>query len=393
VREIKTLVSRKTAEIKRESFLSMIKIAYIIDTIESPTAGTEKQLLMLIKHLDRSRFAPTLFVLQSSKWLENEFDLCPLEIINIKSFFSFRSLVHFLSFIKRLQQQKFDCLQTHFIDSNIIGIVAAKMAGVPNIISSRRDQGYWHTPGKLFLIKMLNSWASFVVANCHATAKWASNAEGIPSERIKVIYNGAELDDFSISTINGKNTVRSSLGIPEDVLLVGIVANLRPVKRIDIFLRSAAIVMNTLPDVWFVVVGDGEQSQELELLAMQLEISDKTSFLGKRTDIPNVLKALDVAVLSSDSESFSNSIVEYMATGLPVVTTDVGGCREMIVDGENGFIVRPSDPETMAEQIIKLLTSTDCALIGQNNNEKARKLFSCEVMVHSFEQLYADGRL
>lgn len=373
--------------------IPMIKIAFIIDTIESPTAGTEKQLLMLIKYLDRSRFAPTLLVLWSSPWLENEFDLCPLEVIYFRSFFSLGSYWHFFKFVRFLGNQKFDCLQTHFIDSNIIGIFAAKFARIPHVISSRRDQGYWHTLGKLFLFKVLNRWVSYFVANCHATSKWASEAEGISLERIKVIFNGAELDQFIPITIDKKRAIRREIKFQDGDIVVGIVANLRPVKRIDIFLSAAALVSAILPKAKFLVVGDGEQRPELERLAGELGISDKTTFLGKRTDVPRILAAFDIAVLSSDSESFSNAIVEYMATGLPVIATDVGGCREMIEDGVNGYVVPPSEPANMAEQIIELVNNSDLAQIGKNNREKALKLCSSVAMVDSFERLYAEGAL
>jgi len=371
----------------------MLKVAFIIDTIESPTAGTEKQLLLLIKRLDLSRFEPTLFVLRSSYWLENEFDLCPLEIIDFRSFATFASYCGFYRFVKMLRNRKYGCLQTHFVESNIVGIAAAKLSGVPLIVSSRRDQGYWHTNGKLLLYKILNRWVNVFVANCHATAKWVADAEEIETKRIKVIYNGAELEQFSISTNSEKLYIRSKTNLPVDYLLIGIVANLRPVKRIDIFLQAALLLSAALPTARFVVIGDGELRQELELLATQLGIFEKTHFLGMRTDIPYILKALDIAVLSSDSESFSNSIVEYMATGLPVVATEVGGCREMIEEGVNGYLVPPSDSVAMAERIIALLTRTDREIIGQRNSIKARKLFTCEAMVSSFEQLYIDRNL
>jgi len=368
----------------------MIRVAFIIDSIESPTAGTEKQLLMLIRHLDRTRFAPVLFVLRTSDWLKNEFNLCPLEVINFRSFFRLSSYREFFRFVRMLRQQRFDCLQTHFVEANILGIIAAKMAGTPFVISSRRDQGYWHTPGKLLLYRLLNRWVDVFVANCHATSQWASDSEGIAPESIRVIYNGAELEQFSTSSPAEKQTIRSILGISEDAVIVGIVANLRPVKRVDVFLRAAALVSRSLPGARFVVVGDGEQRQEFESLAAQLGISDSVVFLGKRTDIPFVLKAVDIAVLSSDSESFSNSIVEYMASGLPVVATDVGGCREMIVNQNNGYIVPPADPEAMAGRILDIATRLDLAQIGKNNSLKAQSLFSCESMVAAFGRLYAE---
>lgn len=346
---------------------------------------------MLIKYLDRSRFAPTLFVLQSSSWLEKEFNLCPFEVINFRSFFRIGSYWQFLKFVKNLREQRIDCIQTHFIDSNIIGIVAAKLAGIPRIISSRRDQGYWHTPTTLLPIQMLNCCVSCFVANCYATAKWASETEGIPPERIKVIYNGVELDQFSHSPEFDKKIIRHNIGIPENSVVIGIVANLRPVKRIDIFLRASATVNLHLPQTIFLIVGDGEQRQELEALASKLGISDKTHFLGKRTDVPNILAAFDIAVLSSDSESFSNSIVEYLATGLPIVSTDVGGCREIIIDTVNGYLVPPANIEVMADRIIELVNSCNFEEICRVNKEKAWAIFSSEAMVASFERLFIES--
>jgi len=369
----------------------MLKIAFIIDTIESPTAGTEKQLLMLIKHLDRSRFEPTLFVLRSSRWLQHDFDLCPLVVIDFRSFAHPVSYQHFLRFVTTLREKRFDCIQTHFIESNIIGIVAGRLAGVPLIISSRRDQGYWHTPAKIMLYKVLNHWVHYFVANCHATATWASEIETIPRERIKIIYNGVEIEQFQPVSASEKNEIRRELGLKEESFVVGIVANLRPVKRVDTFLRAAALANSSRADLQFLVAGDGEQRKEFENMVSEAGMADKTFFLGKRTDIPRILAACDAAILSSSSESFSNSIVEYLASGLPVISTDVGGCREIIEDGVNGFIVPVDDPEAIAGRIAELATDDHPEITKTANREKANRMFSRESMVASFERLYSEG--
>ena len=369
----------------------MLKIAFIIDTIESPTAGTEKQLLMLIKHLDRSRFEPILFVLYSSHWLRHSFNLCPLVVIDFRSLFYPSSYQHFLCFVKTLRKKQFDCIQTHFVESNIIGILAGRLAGVPCIISSRRDQGYWHTPAKIMLYKVLNHWVHYFVANCHATAKWASEIETIPRERIKIIYNGVELEQFQSVSTNDKNEIRHGLGLKQDSFVIGIVANLRPVKQVDTFLRAAALANSRLANLQFLIAGDGEQRKELENIASAAGIADKTFFMGKRTDVPKILAACDAAILSSSSESFSNSIVEYLASGLPIISTDVGGCREIIEDGVNGFIVPVADPEAMADRIIELATNKHPEMTSITNREKAERMFSRESMVSSFERLYSEG--
>ena len=369
----------------------MIKIAFIIDTIESPTAGTEKQLLMLIKHLDRSRFAPTLFVLRSSQWLDKEFNLCPLETINFQSYFNLKSLRQFFKFVWFLRENKFDCLQTYFIDSNIIGVFAAKFAGVSLIVSSRRDQGYWHTAAKLFLFKLTNRWVHFFVANCHSTAKWGSRTEAIQPDRMKIIYNGLEFEQFQILPKNKKDKTRREIGLRAESFVVCIVANLRPVKQIHIFLQSAALVKASLKNVQFLVIGEGEERRQLEVLASELGIADTTIFIGRRNDVPKLLQVCNLAVLTSSSESLSNAIIEYLASGLPVVTTDVGGCREIIEDGVNGYIVPPSDFKSMAERIIDLANTDNLATISSRNREKAKAMFSHEAMVSSYDRLYTEG--
>ena len=120
----------------------MIKIAYVIDTIESPTAGTEKQLLLLIKHLNRSRFEPHLCVLRSSKWLREEFSECPVFEVGVNSFKRPRSYVGILKFAIFLKNERFNIVQPFFRDSSIVGIIAANLARVKTVVGTRRNQCY-----------------------------------------------------------------------------------------------------------------------------------------------------------------------------------------------------------------------------------------------------------
>lgn len=367
----------------------MIKIAFVIDTIESPTAGTEKQLLMLIKHLDRKKYTPYLCVLRTSRWLREEFRDCELHEVGITSFknpASYNKIWQFSSFLRR---QKMDIVQTYFNDSNKAGILAARLAGICSVVSSRRNQGYWHTPVELFFLKILNHWVDVFVANSSSTQKWVQNAEGVPAEKIKVIYNGLDLHAESIENVQQqRQTLRSALNISEKCPLVGQVANLRPVKRHDVFLRAAQSVVARCPEAHFVIVGEGGELPALELLARELEISNQVHFLGKRDDVTAILNALDVGVLSSDSESFSNAVVEYLACGLPVVSTDVGGSREAIDPGKNGYIVPTGDHGAMAEAICRIISNKEGVEMGKLGRSKAESLFAMEAMVAHYQELY-----
>ena len=367
----------------------MIKIAFVIDTIESPTAGTEKQLLLLIKNLDRKKYLPYLCVLRTSRWLREEFCDCELHEVGIASFknpVSYNKIRRFISF---LRLQKIDIVQTYFNDSNKAGILAARLAGTRSVISSRRNQGYWHTPIELFFLKILNRWVDVFVANSFSTQKWVQNAEGIAAEKIKVIYNGFDLYAESIENAQQqRQELRSVLNMSEKSPLVGQVANLRPVKRHDVFLRAAQSVVVQYPETHFVIVGEGGERPALEQLANELKISNQVHFLGKRDDVTAILNALDVGVLSSDSESFSNAVVEYLASGLPVVSTDVGGSREAIDPGKNGYIVPTGDYEAMADALCRIISGNLGVEMGKRGRIKAESLFSMEAMVTRYQELY-----
>lgn len=366
----------------------MIKIAFVINTIYSPTGGTEKQLLLLLKNLDRSRFSPVLCVVHSSDWLEKEFDLCPVYTMGIHSYSSPGTLGRFLKFVRYLKSEQFDIVHTLFKDGMRIGIPAAKLAGIKTIIAVRRSQGYWMTPLDLKITKLINRWVDLIIANSHDTRQWTAEVEGFPPERITVIHNGIELEPIRALPADTRQQYRAQLGIPPDAPVAGIVANLRPVKSIDVFIRAARLVTVAIPATHFVIVGDGDQEEALKLLTKELGIAGDVHFIGRRTDILPLLKTFDVGVLTSSSESFSNAIVEYLAAGLPVVCTEVGGAREAVEEGVNGFVVPVGDYEKLSTMLIKTLGEGNLKTMGESSYRKASDLFSSTAMFKQYEDVY-----
>lgn len=355
----------------------MINVAFVIDTIESPTAGTEKQLLLLLKFLDKSKFRPTLCVLRSSRWLEEEFDACPLYVVGIESFKSFKGLFGIVRLARFFRREGVHVVQTHFRDSSIAGILAARVAGIETIVATRRNQGYWLTPMDLKIQKFLNRWVTVFIANSASTRDWVVQTEGVLSERVNVIYNAIDLAPFEQLSAADRLAIRSELGIAAKTAVVGIVGNLRPVKGVDVFLRAAALVRRHVPDVRFLIVGEGDERARLEALSRELGINDAITFLGRREDVERLLTAFDIGVLSSHSESFSNAVVEYLAAGLHVVCTDVGGCREAIKGDGRGVIVAVNDHLALGKAVVKVLVSRSGAR-NTSSSEWVRR--SCDLL-------------
>jgi L-malate glycosyltransferase len=366
---------------------SRIKICFVIDTIESPTAGTEKQLLLLLEHLDRTRFEPVLCVLRSSKWLKESFNLCYLYEIGINSLGSITGWLAFFRFVRFLRSGGVETVQAHFRDGSIVGILAAKMAGIKNIIGTRRNQGFWLNRKESAIQKMLNCWTSVFIANSKSTKEWACRSELIPDDKIHVIFNGVELGWFTDLDGNARAAARQMFSISTEVPVIGVIANLRPVKGIDVFLLAARKVLEVFPAAKFVIVGEGPERNHLESLAIELGIDSKVLFLGRRMDIVSILATFDVGVLSSHSESFSNSLVEYLAAGLPVVATDVGGAREAIIEGDNGYVVPVGDHMAMSDKIMEILAKGKGDM-GEISKTIAKERFSLATMVTATENLY-----
>ena len=164
---------------------------------------------------------------------------------------------------------------------------------------------------------------------------------------------------------------------------------MRPGSRV--FLRAAQRVYETVPDAAFIIAGEGELKEATQELARSLGIAERTFFIGRCTDVGAVLSISDVCVLSSSSEGFSNSILEYMAAGRPVVSTDVGGAREAVVHGETGYLVPKGDHEGLAGYISSLLLAPELAgAMGERGKRVVSEKFSSLKQLQNVESLYGE---
>ena len=349
-----------------------IRIAFLIDTINS-IGGTEKQLLSLMASLPQERFEKHLISLRPpNAYFMQQDDCYDYHQIGIPSLLSAQCIGRIIELVRYLRQRRIDIVQTYFIDAQFVGILAGKLAGVKKIVCCRRDLGFWHSRSLLMLLRLSDRLVDHFQVNSQAVKRQVASDELVDPGRIHVIYNGIEIGLF-----NG----RAETGYAPDVsgenknpLRVGILANFnRRVKRVDLFIRAASEVLKTVPGVRFCIAGDGNQRSELKALCQDLGIAGQVDFLGAVTDVPGTIQSWDIGVISSDSEGFCNSILEYMASGLPVVATSVGGNPELVQDGVNGFLVPGGDYRALAEKLCILLNNDR---LRKDMGEQGRKIIA-----------------
>ena len=366
-----------------------IRIAFLIDRIDYEFGGTERQLVLLLRHLDRERFEPTLCCLQDSPWLHDHRELCATYVLGFRSFFRPGDWVRIARFAGFLRRSGIDILQTHFRDGNIVGTIAGRLAGTHCIVATRRNLGYWHSRRELAVVRWLNPWVTHFIANARAIQDYVCDVERVPPGRVTVIYNGLELAQFARPALAERASCKERLGIDPSAPLVVSVANLRPVKGVDVFVRAAAWVAAREPRARFVAVGDGPDRDALTALAAELGIGERIAFLGQRRDVAEILAAADVGVLSSHSEGLSNALIEYMAAGLPAVCTDVGGNRELVTHGQNGRLVPPADPQAMGMAILELLRDPQAAArMGEVARRRMEAMFGVQRYVDETQAYY-----
>jgi glycosyltransferase involved in cell wall biosynthesis len=271
----------------------------------------------------------------------------------------------------------------------LIGAVAASLARVKIRVMSRRSLNVYQRayPTMRWLEMKLHGRMSAVLGNSMAVVRQLRDEERVPEDKLGLIYNGIEI----LQSTGNRIVVRSSLGLDDQTLVFVIVANLIPYKGHRDLINAFSLASDRIGQPWHLLVvgrNDGIESK-LRAVASQRNIDKHISFLGLRSDVTRLMLASDVGLLSSHQEGFSNTILEGMAAGLPMIVTNVGGNAEAVVDGETGLVVSPHDPASLAEAIVRL--AGDPALrqrYGAAGLKRIEALFLSDTCAAKYEALY-----
>jgi glycosyltransferase involved in cell wall biosynthesis len=333
-----------------------VRVCFMIDNLSGKTnqvvlGGSEQQLLTLIEQLDRRKVSPYLCLLDGENEASRsvEPDGCPVLRLGVRSLRRPSTLAAAWRFVRYLRRERIDLLKVNFPDSTRFGVTLARLAGVRRIVGTREDLGHWMTPADRRLGRLYSRLIDATVANSEACRRSVMADECAPGNSVFVIPNGIDGGRFA------HIPEPSAPGRDGRPPRVGALANLRPVKNVEMLVRAASLLAPRYPELRFQVAGEGSSRSELQRLIRQLGLAERFELLGAVTDVAGFLSGLDVAVLCSRAEGLPNAILEYMAAGRPIVATSVGGNGELIDDGEHGLLVPSGDERRLAAAIDRLL--------------------------------------
>lgn len=315
-------------------------------------------------------------------------------VLHQKGVYTGKGLLNLLSLYRLVRREKIELIVSYHEASDVYGLILSKLTRVP-IISSRRDMGFKTRFHYHLFYRFFGRFYDAVITVSNAVKNEVVRRKWFPVQKVVAIHNGVDLSAFEALRKNSAVEIRKELGVEDGHPLVGIVANFRKEKGIQSFIQAAGLISRTRPDVEFIVIGGdvGQKGHSLEhfrILANKLHLLGKMHFLGMRENVQDLVNVLDVPVLASFTEGFSNAILEFMASQKPVVATDVGGNPEAIIDGFNGFLVAPGDPQKLAVAILKILDDRNLATkFGTNGRKRVEEFFSLKRMLQNYEELFS----
>lgn len=279
-----------------------------------------------------------------------------------------------------MQRENVQLVHANDFYANLLAVPAARLAGA-RVICSRFDLGHWYSRAQRVTEALACRAADAVYVNADAVRKLVVAEEGIADEKVYVVHNGLDLPAFDARA--------AGPALFEGRRAVALVANLYPVKGHLELIEAAARLRTEFPDLLVVCAGEGPMRAVLEQQIAFQGLQDSVKLLGHRLDVPQLLRGCVAAVLPSHAEGLSNALIEAMASGLPVVATDVGGNPELVREGVNGFLVRPHDAGALASRLADLLRGPEAArALGAAGRKRVEEELTVSAMSRKTGELY-----
>jgi glycosyltransferase involved in cell wall biosynthesis len=366
-----------------------MRCIHLLDTQDF--AGTERHLLLLVQRLRMRRIDASIGCRAGSA-LQREAVSLQIPTVVLGDRPGPKMMVAFLRHVRR---ERYDLIHSHNGRTLLMAAIAHSLTGVP-VFATQHFITPWSTTyrgTKRIVSDVAHRWVNRRVTRFAAVSEAARSAmldrEGVPPDQVVTIVNGIEpLVPPSTERIAA---VRAELGVSAGTLLVVTVARLVREKGIADLIDAVPLVGRSVANIVFLVVGEGALAGELHAQAARVGTGDALRFVGFRADATDVIAAADLFLLPSPGEPFGLVLLEAMALARPVLATAAGGPLEIVVDGQTGRLVPPSNPAAMAAAVIELLRRPEqLREMGAAGLERFRRCFTADRMAAATEALY-DG--
>lgn len=355
--------------------------------------GPEKQIIEHFKILDKRKWSCYL-----TSFLEGSNPNEILEIARINDISSFSipmgyPLDFFALFklIKILKSTKINLLLTHGYKADILGLIAAKIVGIPIIAFSRGDtqdnlkvRFFW----KLDHIAL--RFVNKIIAVSDAQRKKINNL-GIGQKNTSVVRNAISVNDYPVYSSIHRSKFRQKLGINDDAIMVVSAGRMSKEKGQIYLINAIDKIYDKIANVYFVFCGDGPDRSKLEEIVSIYKINKICKFVGFRKDLPEFFNAMDIMVLPSLTEGLPNVVLEAFAVRKPVIASNVGGVNEIVIESQNGKLTPPADVECLGKSILELVESSNKReVFGNNGYNLVKNKFTFQKQLNEIEKIYED---
>jgi glycosyltransferase involved in cell wall biosynthesis len=373
------------------------KILYVIGTLN--VGGAETQLVELASRIDRSRFDPVVCCISAGGELVDTLRARGVRVHLLNFSRAFPGQLGYVLSIPRMigmvwhlfrliRRERPAIIHGFLLQAYLLAAFVGRLAGVPVVVAGRRSLGLFKENKCFYLMleRLADRMTDLFIANSAAVRQDTLAREPISETDIVVIYNGLDLSRFQLAA----NIARPSELDIGDAPRVIVVSNFIHYKGHDYFLRAWSDVLRSFPTATALLVGDGTVRSDMENLSSSLSHGRSVRFLGVRHDVPALLAVSDIYVHPSLQEGFSNSLLEAMAAGLPVIATSVGGNVEAVSDAVTGMLVPPRDTFALSAAMTRLLCNPiEAKAMGDRARAAVRARHEVGAMIRSYESVYS----
>ena len=356
--------------------MSKIRVLHVVQSME--TGGLENGIVNLVNHNNNDDFIVDILCLRARGELADR-----ITNPNSQVFFDGNQghgkLLAIKKVYRQCKQQQYDIVHSHGYATMLASYIGATIAGCPYIINGEHGTLYHNSKKEILIQRFLFNRMKLNLSVSQVLTDSICQLFSVSQDKFQTIINGVDTEKFIPEPEPQliKQKLQNEIGLTDSNIAIGSVGRLVAVKNYPSLIRAMALVKSEVPQAKLLLAGEGTERAKLESLISELELTQQVILLGRRDDVPDLMKLYDIFVLPSFSEGLSNTLLESMASGTPVVASKVGGNAEIVADGRSGYLYASDDAQGLARILIELAREKDnCKKLGQQARQHIEDNFS-----------------